>query len=161
MPGMEQRLSGPAIWNGRAVMVTLSEESSTGFLNVLKQPGRRKKPYYVKFKPDGEKRQRTLPGSSSASAWEAACKYGYYLTTKAELPEIETRNTRRSSEVSCGRCVFCTCSRALTRLLCCVHRKCRRRRRPSAWTRPRSSPPSGRQRCPQPRRPPHHARQCR
>ena len=53
------------MWNGRAVLVTLSEESETGFLNVLKQPGGRKKPFYVKFKPDGEKRQRTLPGSSS------------------------------------------------------------------------------------------------
>ena len=117
---------------------------------MLKQPGGRKKPFYVKFKPDGEKRQRTLPGSSSASAWEAACKYGYYLATKAELPETEARNPRRSSEVSSvtvWRCVFCTCSRALTRLLCCMHRKCRRRRRPSAWRRPRSSPPSGRQRC--------------
>ena len=80
------------MWNGRAVLVTLSEESETGFLNVLKQPGGRKKPFYVKFKPDGEKRQRTLPGSSSASAWEAACKYGYYLATKAELPETEARN---------------------------------------------------------------------
>ena len=60
----------PAMWNGRAVLVTLSEESETGFLNVLKQPGGRKKPFYVKFKPDGEKRQRMLPGSSSATAWE-------------------------------------------------------------------------------------------
>ena len=34
----------PAMWNGRAVLVTLSEESETGFLNVLKQPGGRKKP---------------------------------------------------------------------------------------------------------------------
>ena len=57
--------TGPAVWNGRAVRVTLSEESETGFLNVLKQPGGRKKPFYVKFKPDGEKRQRMLPGSSS------------------------------------------------------------------------------------------------
>ena len=66
------RVHGPAMWNGRAVLVTLSEESETGFLNVQKQPGGRKKPFYVKFKPDGEKRQRMLPGSSSATAWEAA-----------------------------------------------------------------------------------------
>ena len=76
-------MHGPAMWNGRAVLVTLSEESETGFLNVQKQPGGRKKPFYVKFKPDGEKRQRMLPGSSSATAWEAACKYGFYLATKA------------------------------------------------------------------------------
>jgi hypothetical protein len=82
--------------------VTLSEESGTGFLNVLKQPGGRKKPFYVKFKPDGEKRQRMLPGSSSATAWEAACKYGFYLATKAELPETEPRKARRPSEVSCA-----------------------------------------------------------
>ena len=74
-------MQGPGIWNGVPVLVTLSDESTTGFLNVLKQPGGRKKPYYVKFKPDGEKRQRTLPGSSSSTAWEAACKYGYYLAT--------------------------------------------------------------------------------
>ena len=64
-------MHGPVMWNGRAVLVTLSEESETGFLNVQKQPGGRKKPFYVKFKPDGEKRQRMLPGSSSATAWEA------------------------------------------------------------------------------------------
>jgi hypothetical protein len=63
------RVHDPAMWNGRAVLVTLSEESETGFLNVQKQPGGRKKPFYVKFKPDGEKRQRMLPGSSSAHAW--------------------------------------------------------------------------------------------
>ena len=71
------------------VLVTLSNESTTGFLNVLKQEGGRKKPYYVKFKLDGEKRRCTLPGSSSATAWEAACKYGYYLASKTELPETE------------------------------------------------------------------------
>ena len=38
---MEQRVTGPAIWNGVPVLVTLSEESETGFLNVLKQPGGR------------------------------------------------------------------------------------------------------------------------
>ena len=47
--------------NGCALLVTLSEESETGFVNVLKQPGGRKKTFYVKFKPDGEKRQRMLP----------------------------------------------------------------------------------------------------
>ena len=92
--------TGPAMWNGRAVLVTLSDESETGFLNVLKQPGGRKKPFYVKFTPDGEKRQRMLHGSGSATAWEAACKYGYYLATKTELPETEPRKPRRPSEVS-------------------------------------------------------------
>ena len=98
----QQQVQGPAIWNGRAVLVTLSDESETGFLNVLKQPGARKKPYYVKFKPDGEKRQRMLPGSGSATAWEAACKYGYYLATMPELPETGPRKDRRPSEVRCG-----------------------------------------------------------
>ena len=41
---MAEMVTGPAVWNGRAVLVTLSEESETGFLNVLKQPGGRKKP---------------------------------------------------------------------------------------------------------------------
>ena len=112
-------MQGPGIWNGVPVLVTLSDESTTGFLNVLKQPGGRKKPYYVKFKPDGEKRQRTLPGSSSSTAWEAACKYGYYLATKTELSETETRNPRRSSEVSCCRPV---CSSPHSCLMLCACR---------------------------------------
>ena len=90
----------PAVWNGTAVLLQLSDESATGFLNVLYQGGKRKKPYYVKFKVDGPEKQRTLPDSGSATAYEAACKYAYYLATKPELKAKEPRTTRRSSEVS-------------------------------------------------------------
>jgi hypothetical protein len=117
----EGRVQGPAIWRGVPVLVTLSDEAETGFLNVLKQKGARKKPFYVKFNVDGEKKQRSLPGSSSSTAWEAACKYGYYLATKTELPEMKPRATRRTSEVSCGR----TCAPPLTLFVCadvCVPR---------------------------------------
>ena len=51
---MEGRVTRPAVWNGHAVLVTLSDESATGFLNVLKLPGNRKKPYYAKFQPVGD-----------------------------------------------------------------------------------------------------------
>ena len=95
------------MWNGRAVLVTLSEESETGFLNVLKQPGGRKKPFYVKFKPDGEKRQRTLPGSSSASAWEAACKCGYTNYQPAPAAESEPHPARRAHEPALLRMETC------------------------------------------------------
>ena len=84
-----------AIWKGVPVLVTLSDESATGFLNVLKQPGNRKKPFYVKFKVEGEKWQRTLPGSPSASAWEAACKSG-----SSRIKERGQKFTEGSTKVS-------------------------------------------------------------
>ena len=37
---------------------------------------------YAKFVPEGETKQRYLPGSSSEEAWEAACKLAYYEATK-------------------------------------------------------------------------------
>ena len=87
------------VWGGRAVLLTLSDASATGYLNVLKQPGNRRKPYYAKFKPDGETGQRTLPGSSSATAWEAAAKLAYYSALKDELPDKEVRGRRRTAQV--------------------------------------------------------------
>ena len=89
-----------ACYRNRVMRLKTSETSETGFLNVLRQGDRkRKKPYYAKFLPDGEKKQRALPGSSSATAWEAAAKLAYYLETQAELPAKEARAPRRSSEV--------------------------------------------------------------
>ena len=106
------------MWNGRPVLVTLSDESSTGFLNVLKQPGARKKPFYAKFQPEGETKQRHLPGSSSTTAWEAACKLGYYEATKEPLPEvIPLKGKRRPTEVrtACSLFLCCACS-----CVCCA-----------------------------------------
>ena len=87
-------------WGGR-VLVLQRADNETGFLNVLKQKDRkRKKPYYAKYLPDGEKTQRMLPGSSSATAWEAAAKLAYHLELQLELPAIAPRAPRRTSEVN-------------------------------------------------------------
>ena len=76
-------------------------DNATGFQNILKQADRkRKKPFYAKYLPPGEKDQRSLPGSSSATAWEAAAKLDFHPETQAELPAKEPRGPRRSSEVS-------------------------------------------------------------
>ena len=81
----------------------LSDESSTGYLNVCKKPTKTKGDrFYAKFKPAGEP-QRALPGSSFTSAKEAAAELAYRL-----LPcrpswragtEKEIRRPRRSPEV--------------------------------------------------------------
>ena len=50
-----------AIWQRHVVDMKLSSDSETGFHNVLKQnDANRKKPYYAKFLPAGEKMQRML-----------------------------------------------------------------------------------------------------
>ena len=91
-----------AIWQRRVVDMKLSTDSETGFHNVLKQhDANRKKPYYAKFLPAGEKKQRTLPGSSSALAWEAAAKLAFFEAGFAgELSKtMERLSVRRSREV--------------------------------------------------------------
>ena len=71
---MDNQLMGPdvACWCNR-VMRLKTSDNETGYLNVLKQKDAgREKPCYAKFLPPGERKQRTLPGSSSETAWEAA-----------------------------------------------------------------------------------------
>ena len=88
-----------AVWNGRQVDLTLSAESATGYLNVCYQAGR-SKPYYVKAKVDDGK-PRTIPGSYSTTAWEAAAKYAYFKALwEGPLPEKQERSKRSSAEVS-------------------------------------------------------------
>ena len=88
-----------AVWNGRPVDLTLSAESATGYLNVCYQAGR-SKPYYVKAKVDDGK-PRTIPGSYSTTAWEAAAKYAYFKALwEGPLPEKQERSKRSSAEVS-------------------------------------------------------------
>ena len=138
--GMEGRVTGPAMWKGRAVIVTTSDESSTGFLNVLKQPGNRKKPYYAKFQPAPGEKQRYLPGSNSATAWEAACKLGYYEATLEELPPvIPLTRPRRTSEVSELPASHMH-MRSCCALVLIVLRVCRRFNRRSWRSEPRSWP---------------------
>ena len=100
---MDNQLMGPdvACWCNR-VMRLKTSDNETGYLNVLKQKDAgRKKPYYAKFLPPGERKQRTLPGSSSETAWEAAAKLAFHLEAQLELPAKEIRGLRRPNEVSC------------------------------------------------------------
>ena len=88
-----------AVWNGKPVVLEPSEESSTGYLNVCYQAGR-SKPFYVKAKVD-EGKPRTIPGTCSTTAWEAAAKYAYFkVFWEGPLPEKQDRSKRSSSEVS-------------------------------------------------------------
>ena len=88
-----------AVWNGRPVELEPSEESATGYLNVCYQAGR-SKPFYAKAKVD-EGKPRTIPGTNSTTAWEAAAKYAYFKAFwEGPLPEKQVRSKRSSSEVS-------------------------------------------------------------
>ena len=92
--------SQACIYLDKAVLVKFSS-NETGFYDVYKQKDRdRRKPYYAKFVPEGETKQRFLPGSSSEAAWEAVCKLAYYEATKGQLPlVIPNGKKRRSTEV--------------------------------------------------------------
>jgi hypothetical protein len=88
-----------AVWNGRPVELEPSAESATGYLNVCYQAGR-SKPFYAKAKVD-EGKPRTIPGTNSTTAWEAAAKYAYFKAFwEGPLPEKQVRSKRSSSEVS-------------------------------------------------------------
>ena len=102
---MENQLlpDGFACWNNKIVKL-LTSDSTTGYSNVIYQNDRkRKKPYSAKYLPEGEKKQRAVPGSSSSMAWEAAAKLAYHLELMAEGKETllppALRAPRRSSEV--------------------------------------------------------------
>ena len=92
------------IWEGRPVAVKLSD-NETGYLNVLMQKdSNRKKPYYAKFDPGDGSKQKTLNGSSSTTAQEAACKLAYFLAGHAGPAQPRAiRAPRRSKEV-CPPC---------------------------------------------------------
>ena len=68
---------------------------------------KRRKPYYAKFVPEGETKQRYLPGSSSEEAWEAACKLAYYEATKEheQLPAVIPNDKKRRTSEVCARCL--------------------------------------------------------
>ena len=101
-------------WQGKVMRVKTSN-SGTGYLNVLYQTDRkRKRPYYAKYHPPGATSQRMLPGSGSATAWEAAAKLAVHLETQAELPDVTFRWPRRSSEVR-ARCPHALKSFAFSR----------------------------------------------
>ena len=88
------------IWNDKPVALRMSSSSSTGYENVIMQGGKkRSRPFVAKFKPVGEKFQRHLPGSNSATAEEAAAKLAYYHEYGSELPPPAARQPRRRPEV--------------------------------------------------------------
>ena len=108
-------------WKGVPLELKLSDESSTGYLNVCKKPTKTKGvKFYAKFKPPGEKLQRTLPGSCFGTAKEAAAELAYYLAGhRPDLREKEVRAARRKPEVRASPCILgearrgahpCTCA---------------------------------------------------
>ena len=111
------------IWERCLVDMKLSEESDTGFLNVLKQGDTtRKKPYYAKFLPPGEKQQRMLPGSSSSTAWEAAAKLAFHMAGFGGELVAKKRTcggspTKRGTSCCCNHPVHLS-SLSLTPTLC-------------------------------------------
>ena len=109
------------IYENTPVMVKLAD-NETGYLNILKQNDvKRSKPYYAKFSDPGDgNKQKTLNGSSSATAEEAACKLAYFLAGHAgELPPKKSNLPRRSSEV-CLPAICLQYSHSLSHLTVCA-----------------------------------------
>ena len=108
------------------ILLVKSADNCTGYKDICK--GRINKRgqqlYYAKFIPEGEKKQRTLPGSVSTSARESACVLAFYkVGNHGPLPRPETRAPRRSPEVSCALELFV--SRSLTTPSpLALHRRC-------------------------------------
>ena len=88
------------VWLGKPLLVKMSD-NETGYLNVLMQKdARRTKPFYAKYDPGNGEKQKTLNGSSSATAEEAACKLAYFLAGHGgSLPPKQSRTPRRPSVV--------------------------------------------------------------
>jgi len=101
-------------WKGVPLELKMSDESSTGYLNVCKKPTKKVGDrFYAKFKPAGEK-QRTLPKSTFGTAKESAAELAYFLAGhRGELPEKESRAARRTPEVRAygGVCAVCELTR--------------------------------------------------
>ena len=87
-------------WNGKPAALRMSSASSTCYENVFQQGGKKRSRHFVaNFKPVGEKAQRHLPDSNSATAEEAAAKLAYYHEYGSELPPPAARKPRRRPEV--------------------------------------------------------------
>ena len=92
-----------------------TSNNQTGFhnINCAKDKRGRKNPYYAKFLPPGEKKQRMLPGSMSATAEGAATKLAWYVATQQELQAVvPLTKPRKSAEVRCShalRLISCVC----------------------------------------------------
>ena len=92
-----------------------TSNNQTGFhnINCAKDKRGRKNPYYAKFLPPGEKKQRMLPGSMSATAEGAATKLAWYVATQQDLRAVvPLTKPRKSAEVRCShalRLISCVC----------------------------------------------------
>ena len=82
-------------------------------INCARDKQGRKNPFYAKFLPPGEKKQRMLPGSTSATAEGAAVKLAWYVATQQELRAVvPLSQPRKSAEVCCShalRLISCVC----------------------------------------------------
>ena len=102
---------GVAIWNGQCLTLKLSD-NEIGYESVIKQKdAKRKKPFIVKFTVEGVKGQKTLHGSGSVEAWEAAAKWAAFKAACGVQQKIEFHGPRRSAEVSSLPCLLCFCVR--------------------------------------------------
>ena len=94
-----------AVWNGQQVELEVSEENAHGYRFVCYNKDR-PHPYYIKLKVD-DGPPRTLPGTYSDLAWEAAARYAYfkaYWPKEQPLPEQQRRGKRSNPEVrACSR----------------------------------------------------------
>ena len=105
--------SQACIYRDMAVLVKFSS-NETSFYDVYKQKDRdRRKPFYAKLVREGAKAQRFLPGSSSETAWEAACKLAYYQATKEQLPAVLSNDKKRRPTEVCPLHVACRAARLI------------------------------------------------
>ena len=89
-----------AVWDGKEVELELSYLNGYGYRYVCYNK-ERPHPYYIKLKLD-DGPPRTLPGTYSDSAWEAAARYAYfkaYWPEEMPLPEKQSRAKRSTPEV--------------------------------------------------------------
>ena len=93
--------------------ITTRLASTTSAARRTSWVARSKNPYYAKFLPPGEKKQRVLPGSMSATAEGAASKLAWYVATQQELRAVvPLTQPRKSAEVRCShalRLISCVC----------------------------------------------------
>ena len=113
---------------GTKVWLRKSTKSATGYQNVIEpHPGK----FSVKYNPEpGVKKQKHLPGSSSATALEAAIKYAKFLGP----PEEQPPKRRRSAVRTAGPAALTPTARPLTCADVCASRK-----KASRWRRPSPS----------------------
>ena len=83
---------------GSQVWLRLSAKNKFGFLNIIEPHPGTAKPFCAKYAPvPGEKGQKHLPGSSAATAREAAIKYAKFLGRPTEAPPKKRRKSVRAA----------------------------------------------------------------